>query len=99
MILILFVSVGNVDRSIKNSFLGEDVVENHLEFLLVVVHFSNKSERSNILRMQSSCRVDLVLLLPSQVADAGKKEKRKKRKKRSVCGLLLQGSFLKKRGF
>ncbi len=54
----------------------EDVVENHLEFLLVLVHFSNKSERSNTLRMQSSCRVDLVLHLPSQVADAGKKEKK-----------------------
>jgi hypothetical protein len=26
--------------------------------------------------MQSSCRVDLVLHLPSQVADAGKKEKK-----------------------
>jgi hypothetical protein len=45
MILILFVSVGNVDRSIKNGFFWEDVVENHLEFLLVVVHFSNKSEK------------------------------------------------------
>jgi hypothetical protein len=80
MILIgedVILSVGNVDRSIKNGFVGEDVIENHLEFLLVVVHFSNKSEKSNILRMQSSCRVDLVLHLPSQVADAGKKEIKK----------------------